>query len=123
MASEITVSASLSVYKPSVMSSAAARSVASKVASMSGNFTIESNISVAITATLIPLGQVTAPHWAWFYNSDSVNFVRIRNGVSGADLIKLLAGEFALVPLYDAAVPYAIADTSPVILEYLIASL
>lgn len=120
---EITVTASLSAFKAAVMSSAIGRSITGATFTMTGSFYTEGSISVGITATLIPLGQVTTPHWAYFKNMDSANYLTIRNGASGADLLKLLPGEAAFVPLLDTSVPYAIANTAPCILEYLILSL
>ncbi len=125
MSSEITITGSLSCYKPSIMTSTIGRSVTGLAFNMAGLFLVQGSISVAISATAIPLGQVTAPHWAWFRNMDATNFVTIRNGSGGADLIKLLPGECTPggVPLLDTSVPYAVANTAPVQLEYLIFSL
>lgn len=123
MANEITLTASLTVNKPSVMSSALSRAVTNFLANMSGNFTIEGTISVTTSGTTIPLGQVTAPHWSFFHNLDSVNFLTIRNGSGGADLLKLLAGEYAFCPILDSSTPYAVANTAACLLEYLIVSL
>lgn len=123
MAQEITLTASLSVNKSTVMSSAVARSVTAALFNMSGNFWVEGTVSIATSATAIPLGQVVAPHWAYFHNLDSVNFLKIRNGSGGADVLKLLAGEYAFCPLLDSSTPYAIADTSACLLEYAIFSL
>lgn len=120
---EIYLTASLSAYKASVMSSAIGRSITGATFTMTGNPYVEGSISVGITATLIPLAQVTAPHWSYFKNMDSTNYLTIRNGASGADLLKLLPGEAAFVPLLDTAAPYAIANTSPCQMEYLILSL
>lgn len=82
-----------------------------------------SYLSVATTATLVPLGSVVAPHWAWFKNLDSTNFIKLRNGSTGADLIKLLPGEECPVPLYDGATLYAIAGTAACVLEYMVFTL
>lgn len=123
MANEITLTASLSINKPSIMSSAVARSVTNYLANMSGNFWVEGTISVTTGGVAIPLGQVTTPHWAVFHNLDTVNFLTLRNGASGADLPKLLAGDWAFFPLLDTSTPYAVANTAAVLMEYLIASL
>lgn len=125
MANEITVTGSLTVNKPTVMSSAIARSIVNGQFNMAGNFYVEGTISVSTSGVVIPLGQVTAPHWAWFKNLDSVNFLTIRNGSGGADLLKLLAGELTPggVPLLDTSTPYAVANTAACLLEYLIVSL
>lgn len=123
VANEITLTASLSCYKPAVMSSAIGRSVTNLLFNMSGNLYTQDTMSVATSATVIPLGAVTAPHWAFFNNLDPTNFIKIRNGSGGADLIKLKPGECCFVPLLDTATPYAIADTGACLMEYLIISL
>ncbi len=123
MSNEITVTLSLSCYKPAVMSSAVGRSVTGALFSMSSNFFSQGVALIGLSATAIPLGQVTTPHWCWFKNLDSVNFLKIRNGSGGTDLLKLLAGEVAVVPLLDSAVPYAIADTATVDLEFMVLGL
>lgn len=105
------------------MSGAIARSIAAGSYNMSGTYHSEGTLLVATAATAVPLGQVTAPHWAWFKNLDATNFVTVRNGAAGADLIKLLAGEIAMVPLLDTSAPYAVANTAAVLLEYAIFSL
>ena len=123
MANEITLTSSLSAFKAAIMSAAVGRSVSGAQFTMTGNFYVEGTISVATSATVIPLGQVTAPHWAYFHNLDATNYLTIRNGSGGTDLLKLLAGEYAFVPLLDTSAPYAIADTAACLLEYLILSL
>lgn len=123
MANEICLDAKLSVYKSSVMSSAVGRGGTPRSYTMTGTFWIEGMLSVATSATLIPMGQVVAPHWTWFKNLDSTNFIKIRNGSSGADVIKLKALEEAPVPLLDSGTFYAIADTAACLLEYMVFTL
>lgn len=123
MANEISLTESLTCYKPSIMSSAIGRSVTGLQFTMTGNFFTEGSMSVATSATAIPLGQVVSPHWAWFNNLDPTNYVTIRNGSGGADLCQLFPGESAWVPLFSTCVPFAVAHTAAVQLEYLILSL
>lgn len=123
MSSEITVTASLSYTKSAVTESAVARSVSNLSFNQTGSGYQQGTLSIATSATVIPLGGITAPHWAYFLNMDTTNFIKIRNGASGADLIKLRAGECAFVPLLDTATPYAIADTATCLLEYLLIQL
>jgi hypothetical protein len=120
---EINVTAVITVYRPSVMTSPISRGRQGSLYNMTGNPFIIGNVSVGTSATAIPLGSVTAPHWAWFYNTDPNNFLTIRNGSGGADLLKLLAGEEAVCPILDSSVPYAVANTLACILEYAIFSL
>lgn len=123
MANEITVTAALSVYKSSVMSSTVGRSVDGATFTMTGSpFIGPTTISVGTSAEAIPLAEVTQPHWAWFKNLDATNFVEIRNGSGGADLIRLYPGEACAVPLAIDATPYAIADTAACLMEYAIFS-
>ncbi len=123
MGNEISLTASLSCFKPSVMGSVMGRSVTGQLATMTANPFIEGTVLVTTAAMLIPLGQVTAPHWAWFKNLDAGNFINLRNGASGAVLLKLLAGEACPLPLDDSSIPYAQANTAACLMEYLVFSL
>jgi hypothetical protein len=123
MANEITVTLSLTVNKPAVMTSALSRAVTAALFTMTGNPWVGATQLIGTSATAIGLGGITAPHWAYFHNLDATNYLTIRNGAAGADLLKLLAGEYALCPLLDTAVPYAVANTSSCLLEFLILSL
>ncbi len=80
-------------------------------------------MSVPITATLLPAGPVTAPHIAWFHNMDATNFFKVRNGTSGADVLKFKAGERFWVPLLDTGTYWVIADTGVVAIEYMLIGL
>lgn len=123
MASEIAVTLSLAVNKSGVTEAPEGMSFSGLTFTMTGSALIKHTQLIGTSAEALDLGEVTAPHWAVFKNLDSTNFVRIRNGSGGADLLKLLAGEVACCPLYDSAVPYAIADTAAVRLRYLIVQL
>lgn len=122
MANEIALACSFRAYKSSVMSSAFSRAVAELLVTMSGNPWVAGTISVGTSAEAIPLGEVASLGWAFFLNKDATNFIKIRNGSGGADLLKLKAGEFAVGRLLDTAAPYAIADTAACLLEYAILS-
>lgn len=123
MSAEITLTASLSALRSAIMSSAVGRSISGATFNMAGNYFSEGTMLVATSATAIPLGQVTAPHWSVFHNLDATNFIKLRNGSGGTDLPQLLAGEWAFFPWLSTAVPYAIADTAACLMEYLILSL
>ena len=123
MSNEIALSMSLSGYKPTVMNAPVGLSIAGFLASMAGNYYSEGTLLVATGATLIPLGAVTQPHWCFFQNLDQTNYLSIRNGSGGADLIELYPGEPALFPMFTTAIPYAIAHTAACVLQYLIFSL
>ncbi len=125
MANEITLTASLSVFKAAIMSTSLGRSVTGAQFSMAGNTLIgPTTLNVLTSDTLIPLGGVTAPHWAYFRNMDSVNFLKLKTASAGAYFAKLLAGEYAFFPLLDTnAAIMAIADTASVFMEYMIINL
>jgi hypothetical protein len=123
MPNEISFTGSLSVYKPSIMTNPSGRSAPGLSFNMAGLYTVEGNLQILLTATLIPMGQVSAPHWSYFRNLDPTNFVTLFNGVTGAALPRLLALEPCFVPLDPTGVYYALADTAPCALEYFIASL
>lgn len=123
MANEITLTASLSLFNPTVMGHATGKSVTGLTINQATSGYIEGTMSASTIGSIVPLGGVTTPHWAYFRNNDSINFVTIRNGLSGADLCKLLAGEESPIPLNDGAVIVVKANTAPVSVDYLIANL
>jgi hypothetical protein len=123
MANEIKLTASLTGYKSSIMSSAIGRAVTDLASTMSGNVFSQGSVSVGFAAAeAIPLAEVVNCGMSFFMNHDATNFVTIRNGASGAVLVKLKAGEAGFFPLVDNAVPYWIADTAACLCEYLIFS-
>lgn len=128
MSNEITLTGSITINKPSVMSSAFSRAFTGVLRNMGGNFIVYDTMTVTTSALAIPLGSVTAPHWAFFLNMDPTNYIQLMNGASGAVFSRLLGGsapygDMALVPLDPACVPYAIANTANCQMEYAIASL
>jgi hypothetical protein len=87
---------------------------------LTGTTGIENILSVAITETLIPLGGLTSPHWAYFWNLDATNYVQLRPGTGLAAFARLYPGEGFLIPLDQSMTPYAIANTAPISLRYAI---
>lgn len=120
MASEITQSYSLSFFKAAAMIQSVSRSLSSHSIDWSGTKWIHHIASVATSATALGLGNVTTPHWAFFYNLDTSNYLTIRNGSSGADVLELRPGQSFVCSLYRSIVPYAVANTAACLLEYLI---
>jgi len=123
MANEITLSASLSANKPAIMGSAIGRAVTTLLRSMTGTTYMQDSMSVTTAALAVPLGSVTSPHWAYFMNLDTVNYLTLFNGASGAVFLRLLAGDCAFCPLDPSCAPWAQANTAPVQMEYLILAL
>ncbi len=80
--------------------------------------------SIGTTEEAVQLAEVTAPKWSMFVNRDATNYVELKTGVGGVIVAKLLAGEFAILPLGSGMqAPYAIANTAACRLDVLIASL
>ncbi len=123
MANEILIAAGISVFKQAVMDATLGMAIPNGVFSMSGSFSIKNTMSVGTTPTIIPLGQVSSPHWAFFKNVDPTNFITIFNGVSGSSFLKLYPGEGHPAALDETGTYYAMADSADANLQYLIASL
>lgn len=121
MANEIQVSIAISVYKPGTMSGPVGKALLGQF-DMSGQFVAQDSMLVQITATQIYLGAISSPHWAFFQNMDPNNYISIMSGSSGAVLIQLYPGEGCVVPLAINCTPYAIANSAPCVMDYLIAS-
>ncbi len=83
---------------------------------------IKAKQAIGITEEAINLGEVTSPGMAYFINRDSTNYVELKVGAAGAIFAKLLPEEsWGPGRLGGGAqAPYAIANASPVQLEYLI---
>ncbi len=121
MANEISITASLSVYKAAVMENPDGMSFVDSLFTMTGAVApTKGSLAVLITATAIPLGGVVSPGYFIAKNMDATNFIRLMNGSSGAKVVKLRAGQICLFPWDDTATLYAIADTGTCELRYLL---
>ncbi len=121
MAQEISFDVTLTVFKPTIMSAPISRRVSAQF-DMAGLFFSEGSLSAGTSATLVPLGQVTAVGWAYFKNMDPTNYVQILDGASGDPFLKLTPGGVFMGPLDSDVVPYALANTAVCQLEFLIFS-
>jgi len=69
--------------------------------------------NIGTTDEAINLGDLAAGGYCVLRNLDDTNFISIRQADNASDLIRLLAGEFALFRLDDdSTAPFAIADTA-----------
>lgn len=121
MANEINVSLSLSASKGSIE---VTRRSGNLLRDMSGDAYGANVQSIPTTAggtALATFAAVGTPGLTWFRNLDSTNYVDIGVEDSGTfyPFVKLKAGDCALLRLGTAA-PYARANTSAVLLEYII---
>lgn len=130
MANELTVSGSMSFAKVGVTYPSGSTNYNSIGDAFSNlQFTVTGTnyvadvVSAATSATVVPLGSVTQPHWSIWLNLDATNYVQLQNGASGAVVGRLYPGEPALLPLDIACVPYLVAHTAACLVKYLIVSL
>lgn len=69
--------------------------------------------TIGTSEEAITLGDITVGGYVYLENLDSTNYIEIRQGTGASDLIRLLAGDFAVFRISpDATAPYAIADTA-----------
>jgi hypothetical protein len=85
---------------------------------VTGSKCLKNKQTVGTSAEALEIGDMTTPGFCLFHNTDSTNYVEIRDGAEGADLIKLKAGEVAMCRLATAT-PYGIANTAAVELRYM----
>lgn len=76
--------------------------------------------TVGTSAELVNVGDVSSIGYILVKNLDTTNYVSIRNGASGADVIDIPAGGVALFQFATGGVLYAIADTAACIVEFTI---
>lgn len=114
MANELTVRAFMAFLKGDVDE----EMTFSDTVTVTGTKCLKNVQSVGNTAEALEIGDMTTPGFCLFHNMDATNSVEIRDGESGADLIKLNAGEIAMGRLATNA-PYAISNTSTVSLRYM----
>ena len=108
MANELTINASLAFSK-------GGRSVSTSVSALkldvSGTDHIKLSQTIGTSAEAIDLGDITTPGYCLVKNLDDTNFVELRDGASGDDLVKVRAGGVALFELATTT-PFGIADTA-----------
>ena len=119
MAKEISLQAALA-FLDSLGQSAEQPLLQLQIDSSTDKF-VKGSLSVTTSEIAIPLGGMTQLGWAAFVNRDPTNYLELRVATSGSKFAKLLPGEPALVRLgSDAQAPYAIANSAPCKMEYLI---
>ncbi len=121
MANEITLSGSLA-YSDSEGSSLSLALSALMATAATKKF-VYAKQNIGITEEAIGLGEVTSLGWALFINRDATNFIELRVATAGTKFARIHPGKFALFFIGSGiTAPFAIADTAPVQMEYLICS-
>lgn len=123
MANEITVNGSLAIVDGT--SPAKALQSGDVLASVTVHQQILQQMSVAITATEIPVTGLTSPGWAIFINRDATNYIDIYTDNGGGKKLfaRIPPGGMPCGPFFlgtDAKAPYALAHTAACLMEYLI---
>lgn len=116
MANELTVAANLSFVKGSVSVSMA---IGATRFTVTGTDYMRGTQTVGTAAEALDIGDITTPGWMLIVNRDATNYVEIRDGADGADVVKIKAGEFALFRLATTT-PYVIATTAACQVEYVV---
>lgn len=119
MANEITITTTISVAKGNI--AAISRGSAFSV-TMTGDRITHLTQNIGTSEEAINLGDVSTPGYFWVKNLDSTNYVEIRGATGIADSQQVNAGEQQLFRFAADAVPYAIANTAAVDIEFLLCS-
>lgn len=121
MANELTLNASL-VYADAE-SSDVDLALADVLANVGTKKFTKAKQNIGITEEAINLGEVTSLGYALFVNRDPTNYLELRVATGGVKFAKLRPGKFAFFEFGSGiTAPFAIADTAPCQLEYLIVS-
>lgn len=118
MADELTVTVALSYLNGNV--SLSYPSTTDKV-TIAANFAKREILTVTLAGLAIPLGSIATPGYILIRNMDATNYIVVGN--SGDTLpIRVNAGALALFQFAGGIVPYAIANTADVVIEYMLVS-
>lgn len=119
MANEITLNANLA-YEDSEGADETL-SIVDKLSNITTKVYQKSKQNIGITEEAIKLGELATLGYAIFINRDSTNFIELRVATAGIKFCKLLPGEAAMFRFGSGiSAPFAIADTAPCQLEYMI---
>lgn len=116
MANELTISATLKYKKGDRKVEVGKSGIQLDV---TGTDFIQKTQTVGTNVEDLDLGDIGTPGYMFVRNLNSTNFVSIRHGASGDNVVKVRAGGVALFELASAD-PQAIADTAAVEIEYTI---
>lgn len=125
MSGELSITAAFTFTKVPPQVAAISRGIANLPLNISSGLYQQGVMHVLTSEALVPMGGVTSPGWAYFYNSDVTNFIQLYYGSGGNPVIRLKPGWPFFGPL-DPGVGtthlYAKADTGACDMEYVILS-
>lgn len=116
MASELALSASMSYQKGADSASTGKSGVKLTVA---GTEYVEVIQTVGTTEEALLLGDCATLGYIFIENLDPTNFVSIRHATGTSNVIKIVAGGFALFQ-FESTAPFVIANTAPVRIRFLL---
>ena len=116
MANELAISASLAFQKGADSASTGKSGVKLTVA---GTEYIQVIQNVGITEEALILGDCATPGYIFIENLDPTNYVSIRHATGTSNVIKIVAGGFALFQ-FESTSPFVIANTAPVRIRFLL---
>lgn len=115
MASELKITIGANFAKGSLATFQ--RTFASDLArDVAGSNTTYGTQLIGTSAEALNLGEIGTAGYLLIKNLDPTNFVKIRNGSSGTDVVKLKPGDPACFRIN--GTPYLIADTAACAVEY-----
>lgn len=85
---------------------------------MTGDNYVRLQQTIGTSAEALFLGDIVTPGWISISNQDATNYVTIRSGSGGQDLVKIMPGETQEFRLATTT-PYAVANSAPVKVDYL----
>jgi hypothetical protein len=110
-ANELTLTAALEFTKSTTHTDSRNMGVEGKQFTVSGTDCVGPiTQTIGTSAEALDIGDITTPGYIIIKNLDATNYVTIRMGSTGADVVKLKAGEFALFRLASTN-PFALANT------------
>lgn len=119
MANEITLSINITFAKGG--SEESFRAADAMKIDVTGSRFMHNRQEIGTSEEAIDIGDVSTGGYFVAVNRDVTNFVEIRSGTGTTDVVKLKAGEACAFRMSaDSNAPFALADTAPVELEYLL---
>ena len=86
---------------------------------ITGTKCLKNTQSVGTSAELLELGDITTPGYMIYYNTDATNYIEVRDGETGADVIKMAPDSGGIFQL-TTATPWVIANTAACVLQYMV---
>lgn len=121
MADELTLSIRATLSKSGSEITFPPASAQALTIDVSGSRWLHNRQEIGTSEEALELGDISTGGYLIAINRDATNYLELRSGTGGTDLVRINAGEIACFRVSsDATAPYAIANTSACVLEYLL---